>query len=122
MNLGNFSVSLTVKNIQESLKFYEALGFQQVSGDLTENWCVLQNGEARIGLFQGLLEENLLTFNPKWDKNKQTVEGMEDIREIAGSMEKKGFKLEDDSLAGDGPGYFYLKDPDGNKLLFDQYV
>jgi len=122
MHLGNFSVSLSVKDLQKSLKFYQTLCFEQVSGDIAENWLVLQNGSARIGLFQDIIDENLLTFNPKWNENKQTTADMEDVREIAQKMTTAGFSPEESSLDGEGPAYFYLKDPDGNKLLFDQYV
>ncbi|MBL1229583.1 VOC family protein [Enterococcus sp. BWB1-3] len=123
MKLGNFSVSFPVKDLHASMKFYEVLGFKQVSGDVQQNWCVLQNGEARIGLFQGMFDESFLTFNPKWNANKETEDGMEDIRKIAGKIEKEGYSLElGASLDGENAGYFFIKDPDGHKILFDQHV
>lgn len=123
MNLGNFSVSLAVKDIHKSIKFYETLGFTQVSGNIDENWIVLQNGYARIGLFQGMFEDNLLTFNPKWNNQGQAVEG-EDVREIAKAMEEHGAQFTQplETQGSEGPGYFMVKDPDGNTLLFDQFV
>lgn len=123
MDLGNFSVSVPVKDIGVSMKFYEALGFRQVSGDVQQNWCVVQNGDARIGLFEGMFDESFLTFNPKWDSNKETKEGMSDVREIASHMETEGYLLETgSSLDFQGAGHFFIRDPDGNKLLFDQHV
>ncbi|WP_414049170.1 VOC family protein [Macrococcus animalis] len=123
MQLGNFSVSLPVKDIHASLKFYETLGFEQVSGDITQNWIVLSNGSARIGLFQGMFEEFMMTFNPKWDALGQPTDGT-DVREIATKLESAGYELITPLTAEneEGPGYFMIKDIDGNTLLFDQHV
>ncbi|WP_414044444.1 VOC family protein [Macrococcus sp. EM39E] len=106
-----------------SLKFYETLGFEQVSGDMTQNWIVLSNGSARIGLFQGMFEEFMMTFNPKWDALGQATEGT-DVREIATKLESAGYELITPLTAEneEGPGYFMIKDLDGNTLLFDQHV
>lgn len=123
MELGNFSVSLPVKDIHASLKFYETLGFEQVSGDITQNWIVLSNGAARIGLFQGMFEEFMMTFNPKWNDKGQEVAGT-DVREIAAKLESAGYEFITPLTAENetGPGYFMVKDLDGNTLLFDQHV
>lgn len=123
MELGNFSVSLPVKDIHASLKFYETLGFEQVSGDITQNWVVLSNGAARIGLFQGMFEEFMMTFNPKWNDKGEEVPGT-DVREIAEKLEAAGYEFITPLTAdnAEGPGYFMVKDLDGNTLLFDQHV
>lgn len=123
MELGNFSVSLSVKNLHASIKFYRTLGFRQVSGDVTQNWIVLSNGNARIGLFQGMFEGNMMTFNPKWDEQKNTIAGT-DVREIAQALEDAGYTLLQPLQAEgeEGPAYFMVKDLDGNVLLFDQHV
>ncbi|WP_414047604.1 VOC family protein [Macrococcus equi] len=123
MELGNFSVSLPVKDIHASLKFYETLGFEQVSGDISQNWIVLSNGAARIGLFQGMFEEFMMTFNPKWDNMGQATDGT-DVREIAAKLEAAGYEFITPLTADndEGPGYFMVKDLDGNTLLFDQHV
>ncbi|ARQ06110.1 Glyoxalase-like domain protein [Macrococcoides canis] len=123
MELGNFSVSLSVKDLHASIKFYETLGFRQVSGDVTQNWIVLSNGNARIGLFQGMFEGNMMTFNPKWDEQKNTTAGT-DVREIAQALEDAGYTLLQSLQAEgeEGPAYFMVKDLDGNVLLFDQHV
>lgn len=123
MHLGNFSVSLPVKDIHASIKFYETLGFKQVSGDITQNWVVLENGAARIGLFQGMFESFMMTFNPKWNNKGEAVEGT-DVREIAAKLEAAGYEFITPLTANDteGPAYFMVKDLDGNTLLFDQHV
>ncbi|RXK17293.1 VOC family protein [Macrococcus sp. DPC7161] len=122
MHLGNFSVSLAVKDLQASIKFYKTLGFEQVSGDESQNWVVLKNGYARIGLFQGMLEDNMMTFNPRWDDNGTEAEGT-DVREIATALKEAGLELEQENTASEsGPGYFFVKDPDGNTILIDQHV
>jgi catechol 2,3-dioxygenase-like lactoylglutathione lyase family enzyme len=123
MQLGNFSVSLTVKDIEASKAFYEKLDFVQVGGDLGQNWIVLQNGTTTIGLFQGMFERNMLTFNPGWDRNKQTLEDFQDVRELQQTLKARGIELQaeaDETTAG--PAYFMLADPDGNPILVDQHV
>lgn len=123
MQLGNFSVSLSVKDIKASKAFYEKLDFKQVGGVLEQNWVVLQNGTTTIGLFQGMFEGNLLTFNPGWDKDAKALEGFQDVRELQRTLEARG--IAPTSRADEkttGPASFTLADPDGNVLLFDQHV
>jgi catechol 2,3-dioxygenase-like lactoylglutathione lyase family enzyme len=123
MQLGNFSISLTVKDIAASRAFYEKLGFKMVSGDQSKNWVVLQNEATKIGLFQGMFERNMLTFNPGWDSNAATLPDFEDVREIQKALKARGINPEpaaDESTAG--PAYFMLADPDGNPILVDQHV
>ena len=123
MQLGNFSVSLAVKDIQASKAFYEALGFSKVGGELEQNWLVLQNGTTTIGLFQGMFERNLLTFNPGWDHEKNTLKDFQDVRELQAALKEKGVALTTEAEPdGTGPAHFTLVDPDGNPILFDQHV
>ena len=123
LDFGNFSVSLTVKDIKASLAFYQKLDFKQVGGDLKQNWVVLQNGYARIGLFQGMFDKNVLTFNPGWTKDKDVLTDFQDVRELQRALEERGLKM---ATAADvttqGPAYFEVIDPDGNTLLVDQHV
>lgn len=123
MELGNFSVSLAVKDIKASKAFYEKLGFVEVAGKLEQNWIVLQNGNARIGLFQGMFENNIMTFNPGWSKDKETLPNFQDVRELQRTLKARGVTLaiEADEKT-EGPAYFQLKDPDGNTILVDQHV
>lgn len=123
VRLGNFSVSLTVKDIAASRAFYEKLGFKVVSGDQAKNWLVLQNEETKIGLFQGMFPKNTLTFNPGWDSHKATLADFEDVRELQKKLKAKGLTpapAADESTTG--PAYFMLMDPDGNPILVDQHV
>lgn len=123
MELGNFSVSLAVKDIRASLAFYEKLGFKPVGGKLEQNWIVLQNGSARIGLFQGMFPKNLMTFNPGWGPDRQTLARFQDVRELQRMLKASGVKMvveADESTQG--PAHFMVTDPDGNSLLFDQHV
>jgi len=123
VKLGNFSVSLNVKDIKASKAFYEKLDFKQVSGKLEQNWVVLQNGDTKIGLFQGMFEKNSLTFNPGWDSEKQTLKDFQDVRELQRILKERGLKLEAEAdETTDGPAYFTLVDPDGNPILVDQHV
>ncbi|MGE3167026.1 MAG: VOC family protein [Planctomycetota bacterium] len=123
MQLGNFSVSLTVKDIKLSKAFYENLDFKQVGGKLEQNWVVLQNGTTKIGLFQGMFEKNLLTFNPGWDDERKTPKDFQDIREIQRVLKQRGVKLQTEAdESTDGTAHFTLVDPDGNPILFDQHV
>ena len=123
MKLGNFSVSLAVKDIKASKAFYEKLDFKQVSGKLEQNWVVLQNGTTKIGLFQGMFEKNSLTFNPGWDHERKTPKDFQDVREIQRILKQRGLKLvtEADETT-DGAASFSLVDPDGNPILVDQFV
>ena len=123
VQLGKFSVSLDVKDVKASKAFYEQLGFKQVGGKLEQNWVVLQNGTTEIGLFQGMLERNSLTFNPGWDQERKTPQDFQDVRELQRTLKQRGIKLlteADEST--DGPASFTLADPDGNPILVDQYV
>ena len=123
MELGNFSVSLTVKDIRASKAFYEKLDFKEVAGKLEQNWIVLQNGNARIGLFQGMFDKNIMTFNPGWTKDKETMKDFQDVRELQRTLKARGLTmaLEADEKT-EGPASFMVTDPDGNTLLFDQHV
>jgi lactoylglutathione lyase len=123
MELGNFSVSLTVKDIKASKAFYEKLDFKEVGGKLEENWIVLQNGNARIGLFQGMFDKNLMTFNPGWTKDKETMKDFQDVRELQRTLKARGITMTTEAdESTEGPAYFMVADPDGNPLLFDQHV
>ena len=123
MNLGAFSVSLAVKDIHASKAFYEKLGFQEFGGDLSQNWVILKNGEHVIGLFQGMFEKNMLTFNPGWDQNAQKVEPFTDVREVQRALKAQGMEFVTEAEEGTtGPGYFMVMDPDGNPILVDQHV
>ena len=123
MQLGNFSISLAVKDIAASRAFYEKLGFKMVSGDQSKNWIVLQNQTTKIGLFQGMFERNMLTFNPGWDSSKATLPEFEDVRDIQKAVKARGLTpapAADESTSG--PAYFMVNDPDGNPILIDQHV
>ena len=123
MRLGNFSVSLSVKDLAASRAFYEKLGFRMVSGDQSQNWVVMQNETTKIGLFQGMFDRNMLTFNPGWDSNKETLPDFDDVRELQRKLVAKGLTpspAADESTTG--PAYLMLTDPDGNPILIDQHV
>lgn len=123
MELGNFSVSLAVKDIKASKAFYEKLDFKQVAGDLEQNWIILQNGTTTIGLFQGMFEGNLLTFNPGWTKDQQTLADFRDVREWQRELKKRGIAMVTEAdEATSGPASFVITDPDGNTILVDQHV
>jgi catechol 2,3-dioxygenase-like lactoylglutathione lyase family enzyme len=123
MKLGAFSISLSVKDIHASKEFYEHLGFHVFAGDIGKNYLILKNENSLIGLFQGMFENNILTFNPGWDENANTLEHFDDVREIQRKLKEKGIKPEteaDESTTG--PASFILLDPDGNPILVDQHV
>jgi lactoylglutathione lyase len=122
-SLGAFSVSLAVKDLRASRAFYETLGFEKVGGDPAQNWLILRNGTVTIGLFQGMFERNLLTFNPGWDEQAQAVREFADVREHQRRLKSKGLALtvEADEKST-GPASFMLTDPDGNPILVDQHV
>lgn len=123
MRLGNFSVSLTVKDLAVSMAFYEKLGFRQVSGEPAKNWVVLQNETTKIGLFQGMFPKNTLTFNPGWDGSAKSLSDFEDIRDLQKTLKSRGLKPAPEAdESSTGPAYFMLLDPDGNPVLFDQHV
>lgn len=122
IKLGAFSVSLSVKDIHACKIFYESLGFTQLGGDITQNWVILKNGNAIIGLFQGMFEQNILTFNPGWDENAQNIAEFDDVREIEKHLEGNGISLTQKVEPNtSGPGYLTLIDPDGNAILIDQH-
>lgn len=123
MQLGNFSISLTVKDIHASKAFYEKFGFTAVSGNIEQNWLVMKNGEVKIGLFQGMFDKNILTFNPGWDSNARKLDSFTDVRELQKQLKAKGVTMTveaDESTTG--PAYFTCVDPDGNPILVDQHV
>ena len=123
MELGAFSVSLAVKDIEASRRFYEKLGFRAFAGDQAQNWLILKNGSCVIGLFQGMFENNILTFNPGWDQNAQKLDSFTDIRELQRRLKGDGVELlqeADESTAG--PASLMAVDPDGNQILLDQHV
>ena len=123
MRLGNFSVSLAVKDLAASKAFYEKLGFKQVGGVEKQRWVVMQNDSAVIGLFQGMVEKNTLTFNPGWDRNRATPPEFDDVRDLQTMIEANGLKVETKAdPASTGPAYITLTDPDGNPVLIDQHV
>jgi lactoylglutathione lyase len=122
MKLGAFSISLNVKDIHASKTFYENLGFQTLGGDITQNWLILKNENCIIGLFQGMFEKNILTFNPGWNENAVNLEEFTDIRELQKQLKEKGMKLQTEADENtEGPAHFTLEDPDGNPILFDQH-
>ncbi len=122
MQLGAFSMSLSVKDINASKEFYESIGFQVFAGSLKQNYLIMKNGNALIGIFQGMFEGNILTFNPGWDENAKNLDNFDDIREIQKHIKSKGIKVypEADETT-QGPASFMLTDPDGNVILFDQH-
>lgn len=123
MQLGNFSISLAVKDLAASLAFYEKFGFRIFAGDVKQNWLILKNGEHVIGLFQGMFEKNMLTFNPGWDSNANKLENFTDVRDLQKQLQQQGVQLaEQADETGSGPAHFMVIDPDGNPLLFDQHV
>ncbi|MGR3764528.1 VOC family protein [Rossellomorea sp. NS-SX7] len=122
MNLGAFSVSLSVKDIHKSKEFYENLGFKTLGGDISQNWLILKNDNHIIGLFQGMFEKNILTFNPGWDQNAENLDSFTDVRELQKELKAKGIKLltEADETS-EGPASLMIEDPDGNPILIDQH-
>ena len=123
MQLGAFSISLAVKNLEASRKFYEKFGFKSFAGDASKNWLILKNGDHVIGLFQGMFEKNILTFNPGWDQNAQKLASFTDVRELQRRLKAQGVQLVTEADENTkGPASFMAVDPDGNTLLFDQHV
>jgi lactoylglutathione lyase len=123
MHLGAFSVSLAVKDLEASTQFYEKLGFTTLGGDASQGWLILKNGEAVIGLFRGMFDRNMLTFNPGWDPSAQKLESLTDVREIQKLLRAQGVQFvteADESTTG--PAHFVVIDPDGNPVLVDQHV
>ncbi|HHC29124.1 MAG TPA: VOC family protein [Rhodobacterales bacterium] len=123
MQLGAFSISLAVKDIATSKAFYETLGFAEAGGDAAQGWLILRNGTTTIGLFQGMFEKNMLTFNPGWGPEAEPLDSFEDVREIQARLKAAGNNLvEDADPSTTGPEYITLEDPDGNPILIDQHV
>jgi predicted lactoylglutathione lyase len=122
MQLGNFSIGLSVKDLGVSKAFYETLGFAMVMGDEKQGWIILQNGDATIGLFQGMFEKNTLTFNPGWDKNAKELKTFTDIRDIQKKLKQSGVTLLQEANEGTEPTSFIIVDPDGNPIFVDQHV
>lgn len=123
MNLGCFSVSLAVKDIAASRLFYEKLGFEVFAGDQSQNWLIMKNGDHNIGLFQGMFEANILTFNPGWTGDAQPLGEFTDIRELQRQLKAGGLNmLVEADESSTGPASFMVVDPDGNTILFDQHV
>ena len=123
MILGAFSVSLNVKDIRTSKSFYENLGFQVFGGDVSQNWLIMKNGSCTIGLFQGMFEKNILTFNPGWDENATPLDSYTDVRELQRQLKTKGITIETEAdEETSGPASFVVVDPDGNPILVDQHV
>ena len=123
MNLGNFSVSLAVKDLESSKAFYEKFGFKVFGGDASQNWLILKNGDHVIGLFQGMFEKNILTFNPGWDSNARKLEQFTDVRDLQKQLKAAGVKLTSEAdESTTGPASFTAQDPDGNPILVDQHV
>tara|TARA_R110000868_G_scaffold92579_4_gene256903 strand:+ start:16539 stop:16910 length:372 start_codon:yes stop_codon:yes gene_type:complete len=123
MKLGAFSISLAVKDLNLSQKFYEKLGFTVFAGDLKKNYLIMKNGNALVGLFQGMFSKNILTFNPGWDENAKALSSFDDVRKIQTHLKSNDLKLEQEAdLKTTGPASIMLTDPDGNQILIDQHV
>ena len=123
MDLGAFSVSLPVRDLEASRRFYEALGFTPFHGDAAQGWLIVRNRSTVIGLFQGMLDRNTLTFNPGWDGNAQPVEPFTDVRELQRRLKDAGVEIVTEvDETGSGPGFFIVNDPDGNPIFVDQHV
>ncbi len=123
MKLGAFSVSLAVKDIEASRAFYEKLGFSVFAGDQSQNWLILKNGPTVIGLFQGMFDKNILTFNPGWSGDAQPLSEFTDVRDLQRQLKAHGVEMLTEADEGStGPSSFMIADPDGNAILFDQHV
>jgi lactoylglutathione lyase len=123
MKIGSFSISLTVKDIHASKAFYETLGFVETGGNIDQGWLVLRQDDTVIGLFQGMFEKNMLTFNPGWGQHREELSEFEDVRALQARLKKAGLDVGDDIDANStGPAHFTLTDPDGNPILIDQHV
>jgi lactoylglutathione lyase len=122
MNLGSFSVSLAVKDIAASRDFYAKLDFEEIGGNADDNWLILRNGDHVIGLFQGMFEKNMLTFNPGWDQQSTNLESFTDVRELQKQLIAAGVEMAAEADEGsDGPASIMIIDPDGNPILVDQH-
>lgn len=121
MTLGAFSVSLAVKNIEDSFAFYQKLGFTQVGGDVSQKWIILRNDSSIIGLFEGMFEHNILTFNPGWDMDSNNLDEFDDVRTIEKQLLKEGIDILRKTEQKEGPEHIVLQDPDGNVIMLDQH-
>lgn len=122
MGIGAFSLSLTVKDIHASKQFYEKLGFSTFGGDIDQNWLIMKNEDCIIGLFQGMFEKNMLTFNPGWNSDAEEVNPFKDVRELQKELREKGITFVSEANPDiKGPGSFIIEDPDGNPILVDQH-
>jgi lactoylglutathione lyase len=123
MELGAFSVSLAVKDIEVSKRFYEKLGFTVFMGDQTQNWLIMKNGDHAIGLFQGMFDKNILTFNPGWNSDAQPLKKFTDVRALQRQLKDRGVNMISEAdESSTGPASFMMVDPDGNTILVDQHV
>jgi len=123
MDFGNFSVGLAVKDIEASRVFYEKLGFSVFAGDQSQNWLIMKNGDHAIGLFQGMFEKNILTFNPGWNGQAQPLKNFTDVRELQRQLKNRGVSMISEAdESSTGPAHFMIADPDGNPILVDQHV
>ena len=123
MDLGAFSISLSVQDIQASKAFYEKLGFQVFGGDAAQNWLIMKNGDCIIGLFQGMFDKNILTFNPGWDINAEQLASYTDVRQLQQKLKAQGIQFETEADENTtGPASFVIVDPDGNPILVDQHI
>ena len=123
MELGAFSISLAVKDIEASKAFYEKFGFTVFGGDISQNWLIMKNGDHAIGLFQGMFDKNIMTFNPGWDSDAQNLDTFTDVRDLQRQLKASGVVLESEAdESTEGPASFIALDPDGNPILFDQHV
>ena len=122
MDLGAFSVSLAVKDLGASKAFYEKLGFEQFGGHAEQGWLIMKSGDHVIGLFQGMFEHNILTFNPGWDQNGTDLDSFTDVRDIQRALKERGVELNSEAdETTEGPASLMLSDPDGNQILIDQH-
>jgi len=122
MKLGAFSVSLTVKDIHASKAFYEKLGFDSLGGDISQNWLIMKNENCIIGLFQGMFEKNILTFNPGWNEKAENLDSFTDVRNLQKQLKESGINmLTEAKESSEGPAHFVIEDPDGNQILVDQH-
>ncbi len=123
MELGTFSISLAVKDLQTSKAFYEKFGFVVFGGDASQNWLIMKNGDHAIGLFQGMFEQNILTFNPGWDSNAGQLDSFTDVRDLQRALRSQGVEFQSEAdESTTGPASFVALDPDGNPILVDQHV
>ena len=123
MELGAFSISLSVKDLEKSQLFYEKLGFKVIGGEPSQNYLIMRNGDNNIGLFQGMFEGNILTFNPGWDNGCKTLDSYDDIRKLHEKFKSEGIEISSESITGEtGPSSFSVMDPDGNSILIDQHI